>query len=108
MADYLLVESQGGWAGPGAGAFLDDAARLAGDGHGVVVLLIENGVTEGLHGAGPAVARVLAAGGEVWADGFSLDQRALPRHRLADGVRPVDMDEVARRLLTPAVQGVWH
>ncbi|MFD5418018.1 hypothetical protein ACFWJT_08305 [Streptomyces sp. NPDC127069] len=108
MAEYLLVESQGSYAGPGAEAFLGDAVRLARAGHGVAVLLIENGVTEGLTAAGPAVGRVLAAGGEVWADAFSLDQRALSAQRLAPGVRAVEMDEVAERLLRPGVRGVWH
>ncbi|MCX4693189.1 hypothetical protein [Streptomyces sp. NBC_01408] len=108
MAEYLLVESQGSYAGPGSEAFLGDAVRLARSGHDVAVLLIENGVTDGLEGAAPAVARVLEAGAQVWADAFSLSQRAVPPQRLLPGIRLVDMDEVAERLLRPAVQGVWH
>ncbi|MFD3875215.1 hypothetical protein [Streptomyces sp. NPDC058623] len=108
MAEYLLVESQGSYGGPGSEAFLGDAVRLARAGHDVAVLLIENGVTEGLDGAGPAVGRVQEAGGEVWVDAFSLSQRALPAQRLVPGVRLVEMDEVAERILRPAVRGVWH
>ncbi|GGZ35815.1 hypothetical protein GCM10010387_32510 [Streptomyces inusitatus] len=115
MAEYLLVESQGRYAGPGSRDFLGDAERLAASGHTVTVLLIENGVTDGVGtgagtGAGTgsdAVERLLEAGVRVWADGFSLEQRALAA-LLRPGVRRVGMDEVAEQLLRPAVQGVWH
>ncbi|GAA2244895.1 hypothetical protein GCM10010232_34910 [Streptomyces amakusaensis] len=107
MAEYLLVESQGRYAGPGSRDFLGDAERLAAAGHTVTVLLIENGVTDGVGTGSDAVERLLEAGARVWADGFSLEQRALAA-LLRPGVRQVGMDEVAEQLLRPAVQGVWH
>ncbi|MCM2387934.1 hypothetical protein [Streptomyces albipurpureus] len=108
MAEYLLVESQGRYAGPGSQDFLGDAVRLVESGHTVTVLLIENGVTDGIGSVSDPLGRLIDAGARVWVDGFSLEQRAVLASRLRPGVRPVGMDEVAEHLLRPGVQGVWH
>ncbi|QNP64488.1 DsrE family protein [Streptomyces genisteinicus] len=117
MDEYLLIESQGPWGGPGAERFVDDAVRLRAAGHDVVLLLIENGVTAALAGAGPTgpadapgrgLRGLLDGGGRVWADAFSLTHRALVPDQLLPGVVPVEMDEVAARLLAPGTRGVWH
>ncbi|MEU6479404.1 DsrE family protein [Streptomyces sp. NPDC047017] len=114
MDEYLLIESQGPWGGPGAERFVDDAGRLRAAGHDVALLLIENGVTAALAGQGDtgAPARslrgLLDRGGHVWVDAFSLAHRALVPEQLLPGVRTVEMDEVAARLLAPGVRGVWH
>ncbi|WP_431774991.1 DsrE family protein [Streptomyces cucumeris] len=121
MDEYLLIESQGPWGGPGAERFVDDAVRLRAAGHDVVLLLIENGVTAALAGAGHTAGStgpegapgrglrdLLDGGGRVWADAFSLTHRALVPEQLLPGVVPVEMDEVAARLLAPGARGVWH
>lgn len=108
MAEYLLVESQGRYAGPGSRDFLQDAVRLAEFGHTVTVLLIENGVADGIGSVSDPLGRLIDAGVQVWADSFSLEQRAVVAAVLRPGVRPVEMDEVAEHLLRPGVQGVWH
>ncbi|MFI9152076.1 DsrE family protein [Streptomyces sp. NPDC053367] len=115
MDDYLLIESQGPWGGPGAERFVGDANRLRTAGHEVALLLIENGVTTALTGPADttgtpqrALREFLGNGGRVWVDTFSLTHRALVPEQLVPGARPVEMDEVAALLLEPGVRGVWH
>ncbi|WP_369182264.1 DsrE family protein [Streptomyces sp. Y1] len=108
MADYLLTESQGPWAGPGADRFAEDAVALRAAGHRVVLFLVENGVVAALPSGPSALHTLLERGGEVWVDGFSLAHRALTADQLLDGARLVEMADVAERLLEPQVRGVWH
>jgi hypothetical protein len=106
--EFLLVESQGAWSGPMAERFLDDGAALARAGERVSVLLVQDGVTAALPGAGSGVDRLAAAGATVWVDDFSLAQRALPADRVRPGAAVVDMDTVAGKLLGDGVRVVWH
>ncbi|MEU8827227.1 hypothetical protein [Streptomyces sp. NPDC048636] len=108
MTDHLLIESGGPQTGPACERFVGDAVRLAGDGHRVVLFLVENGVTAAVPGASPAVATLLRDGGELWVDAFSAAQRALPAADLLPASRLVEMDEVAAELLAPRVRAVWH
>ncbi|QLH22022.1 DsrE family protein [Streptomyces sp. Rer75] len=108
MTDHLLIESGGPQTGPACERFVGDAVRLAGDGHRVVLFLVENGVTAALPGAAPGIEMFLRDGGEVWVDTFSAAQRALPADDLAADVRMVEMDDVAAKLLEPQVRAVWH
>ncbi|MDT3399152.1 hypothetical protein RKE29_21305 [Streptomyces sp. B1866] len=108
MTDHLLIESGGPETGPACERFVADAARLAGDGHHVVLFLVENGVTAALPGASRGVRAFLRGGGELWVDAFSAAQRALPAADLLSASRLVEMDEVAAKLLQPRVRAVWH
>ncbi|WP_431776843.1 hypothetical protein [Streptomyces cucumeris] len=108
MTDHLLIETGGPQTGPACERFVGDAVRLAGDGHRVVLFLVENGVTAALPGASPAVETLLRDGGELWVDTFSAAQRALPAADLLPACRMVEMDDVAAELLEPRVRAVWH
>lgn len=105
---YLMVESQGGWVGPGTAAFLRDVLALAERGEAVWLLLIENGVTCALAEGWQALGRLAQHGGHLWVDGYSLCERGLDAAALVGGASVVDMDTVAAKLLEPGVRVVWH
>ncbi|KUJ66210.1 hypothetical protein ACZ90_39180 [Streptomyces albus subsp. albus] len=108
MTEHLLIESGGPATGPAGERFAGDAARLAADGHRVVLFLVESGVTAAVPGASPAVQELLRGGGELWVDSVSAAQRALAGGDLLDQARLVEMDEVTGKLLEPGVRAVWH
>jgi hypothetical protein len=106
-ASFLLIESRR--PGPDAGAgFLQDALSQARQGHGVILLLIQEAVELALPGRSAELDRLLAADGRLWVDRFSLLQRGLPEDGLRPGAQCVEMDEVARAALERATKVVWH
>ncbi len=105
MSEYLLVETQ---TGPASERFLADGAALAGAGGPVCLFLATDAVGTAVAGASDALAELLKAGAEVWVDGFTLEQRALPRAVLAEGVRVATMDQVAEKIMAGGVRTVWH
>jgi hypothetical protein len=107
-ADLLLVETGGPAAGPACDRFVGDAVRLARGGATVTLLLLENGVGAAVRDAGPDLGALLAHGGELWVDSFSLRQRAVLPADLVGGARLVEMADVAERLLRPGLSAVWH
>lgn len=112
--EHLLVDSHGPWSGPGWAGFLADAAELADAGRRAGrrtrVLLVQDGVLGAVDGAdgGAPLDPLLAAGGELWVDRFSWDQRGLAGQRARAGVRWSDLDEAAGWVLDPGVQVVWR
>ncbi|GGO79961.1 DsrE family protein [Wenjunlia tyrosinilytica] len=104
---YLLIESQGTWAGPNAGRFLDDARVLAEAGHEVRVFLVQDGVFAAAPGV-PQLERLAKAGAEVWVDDFSAAQRALAARSLSPHVTVVGMDRAAELLMSESCRAVWH
>ena len=107
MADFLLVETQGRWSGPGAVRLGRDAGALAAARHRVLLLLAGDAVDTAVR-PGPVLAGLPLLGAEVWADGFALDQRALAHGELPEWIRPVGMTEVADAVLDPDSKVVWH
>ena len=105
---HLLIETQGSWNGPNSARFLEDAAVLAESGESVTVLLLQDGVFTAVTGAGSELDRLDGLGVAVWADDFSLAQRALPAGRLAGSVTVTGMDAVAELLLADSCRVVWH
>ncbi|MFI9629738.1 hypothetical protein [Streptomyces sp. NPDC052042] len=108
MTDMLLIESDAPAPGPGGDRFVEDAVHLAGAGHRTALFLVDNAVFSALPGAVPRVEEFVARGGELMVDVFSLRQRALDAGDLLPGARPVEMDDVTRRLLDPQTKVVWH
>lgn len=103
----FLVESQGR-PGPGtATRFLQAARHLAVTGTPTVVFLIDDGVRSAV-GVHPDLARIVEAGGSVWADEASLAQRDIPADALSPDVLAVGLDKVAPLLFDSAVRVVWR
>jgi hypothetical protein len=107
MADFLLVETQGRWSGPGAERLARDARALAAARHRVVLLLAGDAVDTVVR-PGPALADLPLLGAEVWADGFALEQRALAHGDLPEWIRAVDLARVADAVLRQDSKVVWH
>ncbi|WP_053171335.1 DsrE family protein [Streptomyces sp. SBT349] len=106
-AEYLLIESRAAATADGAG-FCRDALLQARAGHGVLLFLLQDGVTMALPGRSAEVKALGAEGGRIWVDGFSLAQRGLADAALLPAARIVDVDAVAGALLDPDVRVVWH
>lgn len=106
--DHLLIETQGPWKGPGCSRFIADADTLARAGERVWLFLTEDGVTAAVGTPVPELLDLVRNGGRLWIDSFSLRQRALAKAPLAAGHELVSMDDVAGKLLDPAVRAVWH
>jgi hypothetical protein len=106
--NYLLVETQGPWKGPGCGCFIADADTLARSGEAVWLVLLEDGVTSAVGTRVPELLDLVRNGGRLWIDSFSLAQRSLTAAPLVGGHELVEMDDVARKLLDPDVRAVWH
>ncbi len=108
MGEYLLVESQGTWVGPGCERFIDDAVVLAESGHHVWLFLVQDGVTAATGATVARLEELAGLGGRVWVDGFSLAQRSLMSHGAPPPMEMVEMKAVADKLLEPEVKAVWH
>lgn len=102
---YLLVESQ---VGHTSERFLGDGLALARFGSRVCLFLVADAVSAAVRGASPVLDSLIAAGGEVWVDDFTLAQRALPPGVLAAGVTVVSMAQVAATLTEKSTTVVWH
>jgi predicted peroxiredoxin len=108
MRDYLLIESQGEYDAKSASAFLAMAAALKQRGSDVEIMLVQNGVLPARAGAeATALASVVAAGVGVWADEFSLRERALRAASLMPGVRAAPLSKVIERM-TDGWNVFWH
>jgi len=108
IADHLLIETQGGWSGPMSDRFLRDAAVLARRGHRVWVFLVQDAVATAIPSAAAQLRELAGLGVELWADDFSVAQRALPPNGLDPVVTIVDMATVMERLLDGRTRVVWH
>lgn len=101
---YLLMESRSDLETPDAGALRNLAARLRGEGHDVVLFLVQNGVIASRE---QPLEELRRSGVEVWMDEFSLRSRGIAGDRLP-GIRVVGMDVVVERVMTPGVIAMWH
>ncbi|MCT2589606.1 DsrE family protein [Streptomyces sp. N2-109] len=108
MKRYLLIESQGTWAGPNAARFIEDACVLAEAGNEVSLFLVQDGVFAVADGASELLKRLAESGGNVLVDDFSTAQRALPARSLPSHVKQVGMDTVVQELFADGCQVVWH
>lgn len=105
MTAHLLVETQSGTM---SDRFLADALALARARRPVTVFLTGDAVASAVRGANAALAELVAAGGEVWVDDFTLAQRALVRAPLAPGVTVADITRVAGLVTAAGTRVVWH
>lgn len=108
MRNYLLIKSQGEHEAKTASNFLAMGAALKRQGAGVEVMLVQNGVMPARAGAsGEALSGVIQAGIAIWADEFSLRERALPAGSLAGGVTAAPLARVIERMAA-GWNIIWH
>ena len=74
----------------------------------MTVFLIQNGVLPARHGSRYAsrFAELARSGVAVLADDFSLRERAV--RRLADGVKPANVDTLVMLALSEGTKTIWH
>jgi len=104
VKNYLCIESQS----VDTRHFLALARDLKKQGNGVEVLLVQNGVMSAPAGAkSDCLGEVLQSGIQVWADDFSMRERALAAADLKRGVRPAAIALVIERLAA-GWNVLWH
>jgi hypothetical protein len=104
VKNYLCIESQGA----DTRDFLALARELKQQGNGVEVLLIQNGVLAARgEAASVCLVETLQSGIEVWAEDFSMRERALGAENLKRGVRPAAIATVIERLAA-GWNVLWH
>ena len=87
--EIAFIESQGAFDAASAPAFLMLARDLVREGSTVEILLVQNGVMPARKGAkADGIAAAIQAGVAVWADEFSMKERALAQDGLSRGIRP--------------------
>jgi predicted peroxiredoxin len=108
VKNYLLIESQGTFESTGATNFLALARDLARQGAKVELFLVQNGVMPARVGAKAGdLSAVLRAGIRVWADDFSLRERAVARADVLPGVVPGSISTVVDRM-ADGWNVIWH
>lgn len=99
MSRYLLIESQDSFSSNAVQEHVELAVALKRAGNEVTLYLVQNGVLPCRSGAdGEALHEAVAAGIDVLADDFSLNERGIADRDVARGVRPAAIDAVVERL----------
>lgn len=100
MSDYLFVQSQDPFTETAtAGQYLL-ASQLREAGHGVTVMLVQNGVAPARREArSPQFDSLLQSGVTVVADDFSLEQREIDANGLKQDIAIADMHRVIDAML---------
>ncbi|HWK53423.1 MAG TPA: DsrE family protein [Hyphomicrobiales bacterium] len=87
MSDYLFIQSQDPFTETRSAQQYALATQLRDAGHGVRLLLVQNGVTAARKGARcPHFDQALQSGLEVIADDFSLQQREIANGEIKEPV----------------------
>ena len=108
MASYLFIESRDPFENNAVARQYELAANLVKDGNKVTLFLVQNGVLPARPGAcSQMLATTAHAGVQVLADEFSLRERGIDAHALADGVKPAPLDIVIDQL-AEGRKALWH
>jgi hypothetical protein len=108
MQSYLFIESRDPFESNDVAFVCELATGLAKAGHGVTVLLVQNGVLPARRGAKAEDLRALVRSGvKVVADDFSLAERGIDPGRLAAGIEPAPIDIVVDHLAA-GHKVLWH
>ena len=105
---YVLIETRDPFESADVNTVFDLAGRLGATAE-VSLYLVENGVLPVRAGssAAPGIT-ALAERATVWADDFSLRQRAIRANELAPGVTPTTIDRLVELITTPGCKALWH
>jgi len=108
MSKYMFIESRDPFDSNDVAFTYELAGNLAKAGHEVSLVLVQNGVLPARRGAqGEGLASAMRAGVRVLADDFSLQERGIPRARLAAGVEPTPLDVVIDHM-AEGHKTLWH
>ena len=108
VKSYLCIESQSAFDAAGTAQFLALARDLKSQGNTVEIWLTQNGVIPARVGTkDDGLAEVLKAGIAIWADDFSLRERAVPPASLKRGIRPAAIATVVERMAA-GWNVIWH
>jgi len=99
MSKYLLIQSRDAFESTAVRDHVEWAGALRRQGQDVAIYLVQNGVLSSRSGAdNEDLQEAIAAGIEVLADGFSLQERGIGIREVARGVRPAALELVVDRL----------
>jgi predicted peroxiredoxin len=108
MSEYLFIQSQEPYTEARANHQYALASALRAAGHGVTVLLVQNGVIPARRQARcAAFEALLGSGVRVCADQLSLQQREIDRAELKDGVTVGDVGAAVDAMLA-GHKVIWH
>jgi predicted peroxiredoxin len=108
MNRYLLIESLDPFESNDVAYYYDLAADLAHEGNTVTLFLVQNGVLPARQSShSRALTAVAKKGVQVLADEFSLRERGISGHRLAEGVKAAPLDVVVDQL-EEGRKVLWH
>jgi intracellular sulfur oxidation DsrE/DsrF family protein len=108
MSDYFIIQSQDPFTDARTEQQYALAVQLREAGHGVQLLLVQNGVTPARRDARcPAFDRLLQQGVQVRADGLSLQQREIDSNDLKALVNVGDVALVIDALLA-GYKVIWN
>lgn len=108
MKHYLLIESRGIFEAESSQRFLALARGLAAQSAKVEIMLVQNGVMSARAGAkAEALSAAIKAGIPVWADDFSMRERALAPKDLVAGVKQAAIGTVVDRM-ADGWNVIWH
>ena len=106
MAKYLFIESRDPFEFTDVKQTWDLAADLAGKGNDVAMFLVQNGVL-----AGRKNARVSTMGDlslvRVYADDLSLEERAIPRESVRNGIKVAGIDALTDLIMEDGRKPIW-
>lgn len=108
MAKYLLIESRDPFDSSDSEYFSELVQGISNRGNETVLFLLQNGVLPARKGSkhNEIISKLVQSKVQVFADGFSLRERAI--RNLLDGVEVADMDRLVDLLLEPGTKTIWH
>lgn len=107
MAGYVLIAARDPWEGDESQRAFELAISLCEQRDAVTVYLTENGVLAARADAGERfLSPLIAAGVNVFADPFALQERGISRERLVRGVEPAPIEQLVE-LLARGGPALW-
>jgi sulfur relay protein TusB/DsrH len=108
MPKYLLIESRDPFDSSDSEYFSELVQGISNRGNETVLFLSQNGVLPARKGSkyNEIISKLIKGKVKVFADGFSLRERAI--RNLLDGVEVADMDRLVGLLLEPGMKTIWH
>jgi len=108
MGKYLFIESRDPFDSSDSEYLCELVQGVSNRGNETILFLVQNGVLPARKGSkhGEAISKLTKSKIKVFADGFSLKERAI--RNLADGVEVSDIGRLADLLLEPETKAIWH